>query len=829
MGCACGSRANIEEHINDFINDMVITKSSINEYKKNLELSIQNEKFYNGLQFENVFLNPLFECKSSNFKEIQKSVLEYFYQIKDDNLVYFLPALSFLCDTLNFSSLKSNYEMIVYEILPENLTKVIKTKNALRVFKKIVKFYVKLVSQFIVGAIESVYSKNIEDKNALDDLKIIYGNVYINEFIRKLFLYENENDFNLEKFLKISYEKLKHTAIREKLLEIFTTSPKLHYENDDDDTDIFSFEESVKEEELKEIDITNNFEKLDFEIEHTQEVSEHKEKSILKEIKQEETKQDETKQPQVLVQAKREINYNDLATKKAGIKITAVAKAFLYKKVFNSRIKQDLEKQQNKINEYIVKNFPSEKVNKAENNRKKVFEIDGWSKFYPENTKIFNINHGEVHETKFLIFNGNEYYSGLLNREGQKHGFGVSIKRQGEKYQGFFFENLYHGWGELIDKNGNIFQGLFKHGILSGKGEKFSLDGNYYIGDFENFQKHGLGKEDTELYNYNGEFKKNKKNGKGKIYMKVLKDSYQGDFLDDSITGKGEYQWSNNNNYVGEFLNGKMHGKGINKWPDGTIYEGEYKNGIKDGYGKYTKPNGKIYEGTLKNGKPHGKGVLISDKGKFDVEFDKGILISNTDNKKEQIKPTDNNNLLSLKNKEYKPKEESKIFDTENLQSDVESENEKKGERHMKKGVLKVEDEKNFKDETKKGEPKNNEYELNKINKKINEQKISSEKILPKNISEKETKNELIDEELNNKKIEEEQNKNQTLKDISKDEKNTDINPLNNVEKEKIAKGHAEINEEKNEISNSKNILKEIELKGKENENLTNKKEIEQE
>jgi len=632
MGCACASRSNIEDHIRDFINDMVISKTLINDYEKNLAFAIDNDKFYEQEIFEKEFLGPLFESVSENFKDFKKHVVEFLYEIKNKHFVYFIVSLSFLSETINSASLEFNYEKILYDTLPLDLTKVVRSKNGLRVFKKFLKFYIKMVSQFIVGALEKNYSQNVEDKNALDDLKIIYSNVFINEFIRRLFIHENEKDFNLEKFLEVNYDSLKHNAIREKLFEIYSTSPKLQYEKETDETDIFSYIESEKDDEME---ITNNFEKLDFYIEKSEDVI------IANEISNE-VKEVASNLIENLVLAKKEISEFDEDTiNNAAMKLTRFAKEILFRKHFISTIKPDLEKQQNKIHEYIVNNFPSEKVKKAEANRNQEFSVDGWKKFYPENTKIFNVNHGEVHETKFLIFNGNEYYSGLLNRKGQKHGFGISIHRQGEKYQGFFFENNYHGWGELIDKSGNIFQGQFNQGVLNGKGERFSLEGNYYIGDFENFQKQGEGQEDSEFYIYRGGFKKNKKNGKGKIYLKILKDSYEGDFLDDNITGFGEYHWSNENTYIGEFHNGKMNGKGINKWPDGTVYEGEYKNGIKDGFGRYTRPNGKTYEGYLKNGKPHGKGVLISDKGNFDVEFSEGKMISGNDGNY-KIKKNDN-------------------------------------------------------------------------------------------------------------------------------------------------------------------------------------------
>ena len=132
-----------------------------------------------------------------------------------------------------------------------------------------------------------------------------------------------------------------------------------------------------------------------------------------------------------------------------------------------------------------------------------------------------------------------------------------------------------------------------------------------------------------------------KKNKKGKLVYKNIKDSYEGEFLNNNITGKGEYKWENGDVFVGDFINGKMHGRGHYKWPDGGEYEGEYINNIKAGMGKFKWSNGKIYEGTFEDGKfiiiflylfyyilgrPHGKGKLTNDVNQFNVEFIEGKM-----------------------------------------------------------------------------------------------------------------------------------------------------------------------------------------------------------
>jgi hypothetical protein len=60
---------------------------------------------------------------------------------------------------------------------------------------------------------------------------------------------------------------------------------------------------------------------------------------------------------------------------------------------------------------------------------------------------------------------------------------------------------------------------------------------------------------------------------------------YEGHWLDNSISGKGIYIWSDERRYEGEWLNNNMHGKGVYTWKDGRRYEGEYFNDKKHGFG----------------------------------------------------------------------------------------------------------------------------------------------------------------------------------------------------------------------------------------------------
>jgi len=274
----------------------------------------------------------------------------------------------------------------------------------------------------------------------------------------------------------------------------------------------------------------------------------------------------------------------------------------------------------------ILIQYNSTNLKSAENNRRVPYKKEGWKKIYPYEKEIFVKNYGSTLTINLIVFDNQEVYQGEINYNNQKHGFGISILKNGCKFTGFWWENSFEGWGEYIDSDGNIFQGLFIKGKLNGKGEKFSLNGNHYQGDFVGGLRCGDGREETKEHIYEGKFENDKKNHKGKLTYKNIKDTFEGNFLDNNITGKGEYCWDNGDIFVGDFVNGKMHGKGTYKWPDGGEYIGDYFNNIKEGNGIFKWSNGKIYEGPFVGGKPHGDGILKINNNVYDVKFIEGKM-----------------------------------------------------------------------------------------------------------------------------------------------------------------------------------------------------------
>ena len=113
---------------------------------------------------------------------------------------------------------------------------------------------------------------------------------------------------------------------------------------------------------------------------------------------------------------------------------------------------------------------------------------------------------------------------------------------------------------------------------------------------------------------YLGSIFNNKKEGRGKMIYKNG-GSYQGEWSNDLIDGKGIYNYKNGNKYDGYFFEGKRNGKGIMIYNNGSKYDGEWKNDVFNGFGILYYIDGRRYIGEFQNDKLHGKGVMYYKNG----------------------------------------------------------------------------------------------------------------------------------------------------------------------------------------------------------------------
>ena len=362
---------------------------------------------------------------------------------------------------------------------------------------------------------------------------------------------------------------------------------------------------------------------------------------------------------------------------------------FSYRKKFNeiNGIKYKLIQDKNKKIKSIEKHFISPLTIKLEKLFPNTNFENNWKKYYKENDKeiidiIMKNNSLTCNTSKNMIQlqvktecllskykNENCLYKGILSinslnrnkiNKNRVHniktfninsltGKGALYLQNGKKYEGNFINGELNGWCRYISNKAICYEGLFIDGILNGKGEIIKINENrkkyIYKGNIKNFKKDGDGTEKTNEFFYEGQFLNDIKHGQGKIiFYNNTSESYEGEFKNGEITGKGFYIWKNKHTYLGEFFCGKMHGKGLYKWPDGNVYEGDYIYGVKEGYGKFIWADGRIYKGPFKNGKQHGNGKLTVNGTTFDAVFENGKYMgelrdSNDKNKnKEKIK-----------------------------------------------------------------------------------------------------------------------------------------------------------------------------------------------
>ena len=161
----------------------------------------------------------------------------------------------------------------------------------------------------------------------------------------------------------------------------------------------------------------------------------------------------------------------------------------------------------------------------------------------------------------------NSFYSGSVNAKGQKHGFGLLMNLNGEKYEGYWENDCFQPYGRFENDKGEIFEGSFENGKLNGEGMAIRVD-KEFKGIFFYGMRNGIGKEISETEEYEGMFKNDKKDGKGTLFFKKSNNHYTGDFRDGKMTGNCEFEWKNGDKYYGSIVDGVFEGKGKYMWFD---------------------------------------------------------------------------------------------------------------------------------------------------------------------------------------------------------------------------------------------------------------------
>ena len=143
-------------------------------------------------------------------------------------------------------------------------------------------------------------------------------------------------------------------------------------------------------------------------------------------------------------------------------------------------------------------------------------------------------------------------------------------------------------------------------------------DGATYNGDYREDKNtkilDGRGEYVSKSFRSNGEFKDNRKQGRG-VYVWANGDKFDGDFAEDRPGGRGVWLFSSGDRYEGEIVNGAIVGKGSFVTRNGDKILGSFIDGKANGRVSYIFANGDKYEGEMVQGRIAGKGVYVSKNG----------------------------------------------------------------------------------------------------------------------------------------------------------------------------------------------------------------------
>lgn len=124
-----------------------------------------------------------------------------------------------------------------------------------------------------------------------------------------------------------------------------------------------------------------------------------------------------------------------------------------------------------------------------------------------------------------------------------------------------------------------------------------------YTGSRVNGKKYGTGTYVWANGNtYEGEFSDDLMHGKGKLNI-IGKGTYEGDFVAGKKSGQGTFVFANGDIYTGSWLDDKMNGDGKYTFVNGDSYSGLFANNMFNGKGTYYVKGGNSYSGTWSNNK----------------------------------------------------------------------------------------------------------------------------------------------------------------------------------------------------------------------------------
>jgi hypothetical protein len=168
-------------------------------------------------------------------------------------------------------------------------------------------------------------------------------------------------------------------------------------------------------------------------------------------------------------------------------------------------------------------------------------------------------------------------FTGTL-RNGKRHGKGLFIWRNGQRYQGDWVDDVASGQAVVDFTNGNHFEGTVDNTTPQGMGSMRYASGDTYRGSFQAGEPHGVG-----VYvwkngqRFEGDWKNGKPNGQGKLNF-ANGDSYEGTVSEGRPNQTGRFTWASGDSYTGQWTAGLKSGQGVFSWASGDRWEGVYEN-----------------------------------------------------------------------------------------------------------------------------------------------------------------------------------------------------------------------------------------------------------
>lgn len=77
---------------------------------------------------------------------------------------------------------------------------------------------------------------------------------------------------------------------------------------------------------------------------------------------------------------------------------------------------------------------------------------------------------------------------------------------------------------------------------------------------------------------YSGQWVQNRKEGQGTYKFSDGKQSYQGEFKEDQANGRGKMVYPDDSEYNGQIKNWLKNGEGLLKYSNGDMYTGNWQN-----------------------------------------------------------------------------------------------------------------------------------------------------------------------------------------------------------------------------------------------------------